>query len=176
EMMEKLAQFEATSDDDASNVEVLQGLQKLFDQLVARDKPWTIVEKAQVNHLLELSDKVSIDKLLSLINRDRDFVFQSDILLYIFYHPHADQEITLTNGYVETTTISFNDLFEIETNSHVLDLVSYVEEVYIHEPYRVAYLKDNIYYIYTNMYPFVDDLNQIDPEEMIEAISQLMEN
>ncbi|MER2061805.1 MAG: hypothetical protein ABS894_02645 [Aerococcus urinaeequi] len=176
EMMEKLAQFEATSDDDASNVEVLQGLQKLFDQLVARDKPLTILEKAQVNHLLELSDKVSINKLLSLLNRDRDFVFQSDILLYIFHHPHADQEITLTNVYDETTTISLSDLFEIETNSHFLDLVSYVEEVYIHEPYRVAYLMENIYDIYTVMYPFVDDLNQIDPEDMVEAIGQLMEN
>ncbi|MFV8815977.1 hypothetical protein ACNNLQ_12875, partial [Aerococcus urinaeequi] len=51
-----------------------------------------------------------------------------------------------------------------------------VEEVYIHEPYRVAYLMENIYDIYTVMYPFVDDLNQIDPEDMVEAIGQLMEN
>ena len=98
------------------------------------------------------------------------------ILLYIFHHPHADQEITLTNVYDETTTISLSDLFEIETNSHFLDLVSYVEEVYIHEPYRVAYLMENIFDIYTVMYPFVDDLNQIDPEDMVEAIGQLMEN
>lgn len=83
EMMEKLAQFEATSDDDASNVEVLQGLQKLFDQLVTRDKPLTILEKAQVNHLLELSDKVSIDKLLSLLNRD-GILSSNRIFCFIF--------------------------------------------------------------------------------------------
>ena len=35
---------------------------------------------------------------------------------------------------------------------------------------------ENIYDIYTVMYPFVDDLNQIDPEDMVEAIGQLMEN
>ena len=35
---------------------------------------------------------------------------------------------------------------------------------------------ENIFDIYTVMYPFVDDLNQIDPEDMVEAIGQLMES
>lgn len=176
EMMNKLAQFELSNDEDASNVEALYGLQKLFDQLVARDKPLTILEKAQVNHLLELSDDVSIEKLLGLLNRDRDFVFQSDILLYILHHSPQDQEICLKNIYDETRTISLTDLFEIENHPHFLALVSYVEEAYIHEPYRVAYLMENIYDIYTVMYPFVDELIQIDPEDMVEAIGQLMES
>lgn len=176
EMMEALAQFAPSDDCDENNVEVLQGLEKLFNQLVVKDKPLTILEKAQVNHLLELSDQVPVDKLLQLLNRDRDFVFQSDILLYIFHHAHEDQEIHLKNIYDETSKFSLSDLFEIETHPHFLSLVSYVEEVYIHEPYRVAYLMENIYDIYTVMYPFVDDLNQIEPEEMVEAIGQLMEN
>ncbi|MEY8370548.1 hypothetical protein AAK938_03265 [Aerococcaceae bacterium 50-4] len=176
EMMDKLTQFKSANDEEASNVEALQGLQRLFDQLVAKEKPLTILEKAQVNHLLELSDQVAIDKLLKLLNRDRDFVFQSDILLYIYHHAHEDQEIILSNIYDEPTKYALNNLFEIETNNHFLALVSYVEEVYIHEPYRVAYLMENIYDIYTVMYPFVDELNQIDPEDMVEAINQLMES
>jgi len=176
EMMSKIAAIELDPDDEQSNVEALHGLHTLFDKLLLTERPLTILEKAQINHLLELEDDVSAEKLLSFLNRDRDFVFQSEILQYIHAHKHDGRKITLKDIYDETHEISLNDLFEIETNQRFLDLVSYVEEVYVHEPYRVAYLMENIYDIYTVMYPFVEELGTIDAEDLVEGLTQLMES
>ncbi len=176
EMMEKISKLELKTDDGEDNTEAILGIQQLFEQLVVKKRPLSILEKAQVNHLLGLKDDLPADKLIKLLNRDRDFIFQSEILLYIHHHGDSEQEVQLSNIYDEQVTVNLSDLFEIETNAHFLEVVSYVEEEYIHEPYRVAFLMENIYDLYMVMYPFVDDLIQLEPDELVEGISQLMDS
>lgn len=175
EIMKKYTQMEFNKTDNGEDVEAVQGLNSLFDKLVKKERPLSILEKSQVNHLLSLDDNIPFEKLMPFLNRDRDFVFQTDILQYIHQHHQSNQEITLKNIYDDEMTIQLDDLFDIEINQHFLDFVSYVEDEFVHEPFRVAYLMENIYDIFSVMYPFTDELGEISPEDMVEGITQLME-